>query len=50
MTRDIASALAFLHSLRIVHRDIKPENLLVMIIFGVVHLLMLSTNEYTIYN
>lgn len=29
MTRDVASALAFLHSFRIVHRDIKPENLLV---------------------
>ncbi|CAG7825533.1 unnamed protein product [Allacma fusca] len=31
MTRDIASALSFLHSHRVVHRDIKPENLLVSV-------------------
>lgn len=29
MTRDIASALEYLHVRKIVHRDIKPENLLV---------------------
>jgi len=30
MVRDVASALAYLHSSRIVHRDLKPENLLVV--------------------
>lgn len=29
LVRHLASALAYLHALRIVHRDIKPENLLV---------------------
>ncbi len=29
MIRDLASAVQYLHRMKIVHRDIKPENLLV---------------------
>ena len=34
VVRDVASALAYCHELRIVHRDIKPENLLLSHPFG----------------
>lgn len=31
MVYDLAGALKYLHSIKIVHRDIKPENLLVCV-------------------
>jgi len=43
ITREVADALAYAHSLRVVHRDIKPENILfgaghaVVADFGIAH-------------